>query len=107
MRCSVRPLGESYNEADEVGCFKPNPLRWEEQDGSLANRHHPNIATLATGKVVSNVVKRMIADGLRILHVSPYVVPDPSLGGVPQSVQSLCTALQHAGYHVTIWGSNI
>src|SRR5438093_8023121 len=49
----------------------------------------------------------MIEDGLRILHVSPYVVPNPYLGGVPQSVRALCNVLHHAGYQVTIWGSDI
>src|SRR3989442_11558733 len=49
----------------------------------------------------------MIAERLRVLHVSPYVVPNPSLGGVPQSVLALCNSLQHAGYRMTIWGSDI
>src|SRR5256885_5202994 len=49
----------------------------------------------------------MLAEGLRTLHLSPYVVPNPSLGGVPQSVLALCNSLQHAGFHMTIWGSDI
>src|SRR2546430_6543320 len=52
------------------------------------------------------VVKSMAEDVLRILHVSPYVIPDPTLGGVPQSVRSTCQELSQAGHDVTVWGSD-
>src|SRR5437773_237779 len=48
----------------------------------------------------------MAEDVLRILHVSPYVIPDPTLGGVPQSVRSTCQELSQAGHDVTVWGSD-
>src|SRR5437762_7371322 len=43
---------------------------------------------------------------LRVLHVSPFVVPDPIRGGMPQSVLSLCVALRGKGHEVTIWASD-
>src|SRR5256712_13986719 len=42
---------------------------------------------------------------LRVLHVSPFVVPDPILGGMPQSVLALGVALRRRGHDVTILGS--
>src|SRR2546422_4500629 len=43
---------------------------------------------------------------VKVLHVSPFVVPDPKLGGMPQSVVSLCVALRERGHDVTIWASD-
>ena len=43
---------------------------------------------------------------LRVLHVSPFVVPDPILGGMPQSVLALGVALRRRGHDVTIWASD-
>jgi len=43
---------------------------------------------------------------LKILHVTPFVVPDPKLGGMPRSVLSLCVALRDRGHQVTIWAGD-
>ncbi len=43
---------------------------------------------------------------LRLLHLSPYAVEDPLLGGVPQSVRAVCDALYSSGHEVTIWASD-